>query len=79
MSAATVQIDDSGNAAITFEFSYSAVEEIKARIPVYARSYDSVSKVWTIQRGPFVALAIDILRDIYGCANVQILQKARSA
>lgn len=79
MNAAIVQIDDNGNAAINFEFSYSAVEEIKSRIPVYARSCEPDRKRWIIQEGPFVSLAIEILQDIYGASNVRIQHGRASA
>lgn len=70
--SAQVHILTDGAAIIRFEFSYSVVEELKARIPAYARSYDAGSKAWTVISGPFVDVAIDVLEDCFRASNVYI-------
>ena len=72
MSDAAAIIDKFGNAEIAFDFSHSCVEELKRRIPAHCREYDPERRVWAIERGPFVPVAIDILRDIYGAQNVYV-------
>lgn len=50
--SAAVLISPTGEATVALEFCYSAVEEIKARIPVHARAWNPERKVWTIVPSP---------------------------
>jgi DnaJ-domain-containing protein 1 len=70
--SAAVLISPTGEATVAFDFSYSAVEELKSRIPVHARSWNPERKVWTISAGPFVPVAIAILEDIFGTDAVHV-------
>lgn len=70
--SAHVQILPDGDAIVRFDFSYAVVEELKDRIPAYAREYDPKTHEWTIAAGPFVSVVIDVLADCFGKSRVHV-------
>lgn len=77
MTAAAIHIAADGTAEVAFEFCFSAVDELKARIPYHAREWHPDRKVWTIASGPFIGVAISIMQDIFG-ANSMYIQDDRA-
>lgn len=68
--SAAIQILQNGDAILAFTYDADTVERLKHGIPAYAREWRPDDKQWRIAAGPFVGVAIQIMREEFAIVNV---------
>jgi hypothetical protein len=59
-----------GEVTLTFPYDKRLVDQLKAQIPSYARSYDDAAKSWTIAP-TYAAVAVSLLRASFPDATIE--------
>lgn len=70
MTRPTMLITPYGRAVLAFPFDRWLVDALKAEIPAYCRTYDPVTKQWTVEQ-PYIATAQRILRTVFPDAEIR--------
>ena len=67
--------DADGTLRIRFKFNQWVIDQIKACVPGFGRSYDPATRVWSVH-APWAAQAIAILEAAFGEVPIQRAQRA---